>query len=87
MSGDGPTAISSKLGWLLSGPVEGAETDNHVVSDLIISGELPMRETDEERMKYRNHAMILGDRKHWNRRQTQMPTRLQTRLPIFRHFV
>ena len=47
MSGDGPTAISSKLGWLLSGPIKGAKTDNHVVSNLIISGELPMRETNE----------------------------------------
>ena len=47
VSGDGPTAISSKLGWLLSGPVKGATTDNYVVSNLIVSGELPMRETDE----------------------------------------
>ena len=45
VSGDGPTAISSKLGWLLSGPVKGATTD--VVSNLIVSGELPMRETEE----------------------------------------
>ena len=47
LSGDGPTAISSKLGWLLSGPIKGAKTDNYIVSNLIISGELPMRETDE----------------------------------------
>ena len=47
VSGDGPTAISSKLGRLLSGPIKGAKTDNHIVSNLIISGELPMRETDE----------------------------------------
>ena len=33
VSGDGPTAISSKLGWLLSGPVKGATTDNYVVSN------------------------------------------------------
>ena len=47
VSGDGPTAISSKLGWLLPGPVKGTKTDNHVVSNLIISGEFPMRETYE----------------------------------------
>lgn len=47
VSGDGPTAISSKLGWLLSGPVKGATTDNYVVSNLIVFGELPIRETDE----------------------------------------
>lgn len=40
-------SVSSKLGWLLSGPVKGATTDNYVVSNLIVSGELPMRETDE----------------------------------------
>lgn len=47
VSGDGPTAISNKLGCLLSGPVKGATTDNYVVSNLIVFGELPMRETDE----------------------------------------
>ena len=40
-------SVSSKLGWLLSGPVKGATTDNYVVSNLIVSGELPMREIDE----------------------------------------
>ena len=40
-------SVSSKLGWLLSGPVKGATTDNYVVSNLIVFGELPMRETDE----------------------------------------
>lgn len=40
-------SVSSKLGWLLSGPIKGATTDNYVVSNLIVSGELPMRETDE----------------------------------------
>ena len=40
-------SVSSKLGWLLSGPVKGATTDNYVVSNLIVFGELPMREIDE----------------------------------------
>lgn len=40
-------SVSSKLGWLLSGPVKEATTDNYVVSNLIVSGELPMREIDE----------------------------------------
>lgn len=40
-------SVSSKLRWLLSGPVKGATTDNYVVSNLIVSGELPMREIDE----------------------------------------
>ena len=40
-------SVRSKLGWLLSGPVKGATTDNYVVSNLIVSGELPMREIDE----------------------------------------
>lgn len=40
-------SVSSNLGWLLSGPVKGATTDNYVVSNLIVSGELPMREIDE----------------------------------------
>lgn len=40
-------SVSSKLGWLLSGPIKGATTDNYVVSNLIVSGELPMREIDE----------------------------------------
>lgn len=40
-------SVSSKLGWLLSGPVKGATTDNYVVSNLIVSRELPMREIDE----------------------------------------
>ena len=40
-------SVRSKLGWLLSGPVKGATTDNYVVSNLIVFGELPMRETDE----------------------------------------
>lgn len=47
VSRDGPTALSSKLGWLLSGPVKGAKCDNYIVSNLIISGELPVSETDE----------------------------------------
>ena len=36
VSGDGPTAISSKLGWLLSGPVKGTKTDNH--SKIVLRG-------------------------------------------------
>lgn len=40
-------SVRSKLGWLLSGHVKGATTDNYVVSNLIVSGELPMREIDE----------------------------------------
>ena len=51
VTGDGPTAVSSKLGWLLSGPVKGVNTGNCTISKLIISGEPPFvnetRESDE----------------------------------------
>ena len=36
--GPGPTAVNSKLGWLLSGPV-GKGSSNHVNSHLVISEE------------------------------------------------
>lgn len=47
--GDGPTAVSSKLGWLLSGPVKGVNTDNRIVSNLIISGEPPFTSATKEK--------------------------------------
>ena len=35
----GPTAVRSKLGWLLSGPTNNSQNETNVVSNLVISGE------------------------------------------------
>ena len=35
----GPTAVKSKLGWLLSGPTNNSQNETNVVSDLVITGE------------------------------------------------
>ena len=35
----GPTAVSSKFGWLLSGPTNNSQNETNVVSNLVISGE------------------------------------------------
>ena len=35
----GPTAVRSKLGWLLSGPTNHSQNETNVVSNLVISGE------------------------------------------------
>ena len=45
----GPTAVSSKFGWLLSGPLPDSVTSDTVTSNLIISGDCPFasRENDE----------------------------------------
>ncbi|XP_068757562.1 uncharacterized protein [Montipora capricornis] len=37
----GPTAVSSKFGWLLSGPLRDSMTSDTVTSNLIISGDWP----------------------------------------------
>ena len=37
----GPTAVSSKFGWLLSGPLRDSVTSDTVTSNLIISGDCP----------------------------------------------
>ena len=36
---NGPTAVSSKFGWLLSGPLDDQTANNTVISNLIITGE------------------------------------------------
>ena len=45
----GPTAISSKFGWLLSGPLRDSVTSDTVSSNLVISGDCPFapHENDE----------------------------------------
>lgn len=43
----GPTAISSKLGWLLSGPCGETSTTNTTVSHLIIAGECNFNDKNE----------------------------------------
>ena len=35
----GPTAVRSKLGWLLSRPTNNSQNGSNVVSNLVISGE------------------------------------------------
>ena len=45
----GPTAVSSKFGWLLSGPLRDSVTADSISSNLIISGECPLAaQKDEE---------------------------------------
>ena len=45
----GPTAVSSKFGWLLSGPLRDSVTSDTITSNLIISGDCPFasRKDDE----------------------------------------
>ena len=46
----GPTAVRSKLGWLLSGPTNNSQNGTNVISNLVISGENftnGARESDE----------------------------------------
>lgn len=45
----GPTAISSKFEWLLSGPLRDSVTSDTVLSNLVISGDCPFapHENDE----------------------------------------
>lgn len=42
---NGPTAINSKFGWLLSGPTNSSPCETNVVSNLIIVGEALLNET------------------------------------------
>ena len=35
----GPTAVRSKLGWLLSGPTNNSQNGTNVISNLVILGE------------------------------------------------
>ena len=44
---NGPTAVNSKFGWLLSGPTNSSPYEANVVSNLIISGEALLNETNE----------------------------------------
>ena len=44
---NGPTAVNSKFGWLLSGPTNSSPCETNVVSNLIISGEDFLNETNE----------------------------------------
>ena len=65
----GPTAVSSKFGWLLSGPLRDSVTSDTLTSNLIISGEIcsaRKRRTDKEPRK------ILGNRGYWNSRNKRI---------------
>ena len=44
---NGPIAVNSKFGWLLSGPTNSSPYEENVVSNLIISGEAFLNETNE----------------------------------------
>ena len=55
----GPTAVTSKLGWLLSGPTKSSHSETNVVSNLVISGETMSSEARE------NNEMVEMLKRFW----------------------